>query len=271
MSLYIDYPRLAESNQIDKTIYNSLVSAKWSLVLLFLVAGPVSSIVPLAALFIRTLIPDVYVRRFLGWVMIIWTYFNGMSPWMLLFLNIEFTREFLRFGVPYLMIKFSSVNPRDPIAETLARRLFRILRVITRQSAVISMQQIMLVGIGYGQGDQSEGFSEDERQKFQKFFQDFSQTSFIYEPDTSSFTIFFPSFIVRFSHQGLQLTSDDALKLIRRKEVKSKEEDDKCPICHDKYADLSIELKCKHRYCHKCIFSWLNQQYTCPMCRSTVN
>lgn len=269
MSLYIDYPRFSESNQIDKTIYNSIISAKWSLVLLFLVTGPISSFVPLTVLFIRTLIPDIYVRRILGWIMVLWTFFNGMSPWMLLFLNIEITREFLRFGVPYLLVKASTVVPDDPISETVARRLFKALRVVTQQNAIITFQQVMLSGIGYGQGDKSEAFTPEEKQKFLKFFQEFSKTSFIYESDTNSITIFFPSFIIRFTHHGLQLTSDDALTLIRRD--KDQKEEDDCPICHEKYSELSVKLKCNHRYCHKCIFNWLNQQYTCPLCRTTVN
>ncbi|CAN5664046.1 hypothetical protein BH23THE1_BH23THE1_28360 [soil metagenome] len=266
MSSYIDYHHLTESNQIDNFIYRSLISAKWSLIFLCFMTGPISYIVPLSGLFIRTFIPDVYFRRIIGWGLVIWTYLNGMNSWGFLLLMGEILREFLRFGVPYIMERLGSEIPDDPTSETTARKLFRIIKVITQQTATASFQQVMLVGISHAQGDQSEKFSEDEKKKFQKFFKDFSKTSFIYDSDTSSITIFFPSFIIRFNNQGLQLTSDDAMKLIRQ----SDPTDDVCPICHEHYSDFSVELKCKHRYCRKCIFTWLNQQYTCPMCRSIV-
>lgn len=265
MSLYTDYFQLAESNQLDKVIYNSFIYARLSLVFLFLIDGPIFSVVPLMALFVRTFIPDVYVRRTIGWILILWCYYNQMYSWSALLFSIESMRELFRFGIPYLMTKTSINLPDDPAVETLIRRLFKILRLIGHQSASLSMQQLIITIMCFTQGDGSERFDPHEKEKFRKFFRDFSQTSFIYEPDTSSITIFFPSFIIRFSHKGLQLTSDD-LKLIRG----GSKGEEICPICHDQYSDLSIKLKCSHRYCHKCIFNWLNQEYICPMCRTTI-
>jgi hypothetical protein len=268
MSLYIDYSYLAECNLIDKFIYKTLTHTIWSLILLVLIDGPILSSIPIIVLFTRTIIFNVNIRRVLGWTMIVWTYFNRMNSWLILFIIIEFIREFIFFGLPYLMIKLSTITLDYPCGETMARRLFKIIKVITQQPIFISIQQLMSIIIAYKQEDESERFNEEEKKKFQKFFRDFYQTSFLYEPNISSITIFFPSFIIRFSHEDLQLTTADAMKLIGKNDIK---DEDICPICHDKYTDISIELECKHRYCHKCIFSWLNQQYTCPMCRSTVD
>lgn len=265
MSLYLNYNDLSESNQLDILIYNSPILARWSLIILLLMYGPNAFILSYLILFTRTIITDVYIRRIIGWTVAFWNFLNGFYAWMYIYLGIEIIREFLRFGVPYLLNRVNIST--DPIAETLARRVFRILRVLSQQHPMLSCQHLLLALTGYSQKDVSEAFNEEEKKKLQKFFRDFSKTSFIYESDTSAFTIFFPSFIIRFSHQGMQITTDEAIKLIQGKEIN----DDVCPICQDKYADLSIELKCKHRYCHKCIFSWLNQQYTCPTCRNEVH
>ena len=264
MSLYIDYQRLSESNQLDKLIYNYISSANCSLMILLLMYGPTSLCVSIMVLYIRKLVDDVYIRRALGWGMVCWTLYYGIYVWMYIYIIIELGREFMRFGIPYLMNKFNI--PNDPILETVFRRLLKIIRVIPQQPTIISTQQIMLLVTNYSQGDTSEAFSNDERLKFKKLFTEFQKTSFIYESDTRSLTIIFPTFIIRFSNQGLQITSDDAMKLIRGEELT----DQNCSICQDKYADLSIELKCGHKYCHKCIFSWLHTQLTCPNCRADV-
>ena len=266
MSLYIDYHKLSESNQLDKLIYNYILLAKCPLIILLLMHGPTSFCVSLMVLYIRKLVDDVYVRRILGWGMVCWTLYYGTYAWMYIYIIIELIREFIRFGIPYLMHKFGNNLPSDPILETVVRRLFKVIKVIPRQSTVISTQQIMLIVTSYSQGDTSEAFDNDEKSKFVKLFTDFKDTSFIYEQDTGSLCIFFPTFIVRFGNNGLQITSDDAMKLIRGEEIK---EGETCPVCQDNYADLSIELKCGHKYCHKCIFSWLHQ-YSCPSCRAEI-
>lgn len=266
MSLYIDYQQFSESNQLDKLIYNYILLAKCPLIILLLMYGPTSFAISLMVLYIRRLVDDVYVRRVLGWGMVCWTLYYGIYAWMYIYVIIELIREFIRFGVPYLMNKFSNNIPSDPILETVFRRLFKVLRMVTRQSAIISTQQIMLIVTSFSQGDISEAFSEEDKTKFKKFFTEFKETSFIYESDNGNLCIFFPTFIVRFSNQGVQITSDDAMKLIRGQDI----EDDSCPICQDKYSDLSIQLKCGHKYCHKCIFSWFNHQYNCPSCRAEI-
>lgn len=47
---------------------------------------------------------------------------------------------------------------------------------------------------------------------------------------------------------------------------------DCCPICQENYKkdDLITKLdKCDHRYHSECLFTWLKEEDTCPMCRST--
>lgn len=267
MSLYVDYYQLAESNQLDKIVYNSPFLVKWSLIILSLMHGPNAFLFCYMILFARTVIVDVYIRRSLGWGLVLWSLFNGAYAWMYIYLAIELIREFLRFGLPYILLKMGNDIQTDPVTETLARRIFRILKVISQQHPLLSGQQLLVILTGYHQADQSEALNEEEKKKFQKFFRDFPKTCFIYENDNNALTIMFPSFIIRFSHQGIQITSDDAMKLIRGDEVK----DDICSICRDKCDTLSIELKCKHIFCQKCIFHWLSLQYSCPSCRAEVN
>jgi hypothetical protein len=185
---------------------------------------------------------------------------------MYVYLGIELVREFLRFGIPYLMNTVDINLPNDPIAETLIRRIFRIFKVITQQQPSITCQQLLLALIAYHQKDSSEAFNEDDKNKLIKCFKEFHNTAFVYESDTGALTIFFPSFIIRFSNQGLQVTSDDAIKLI-----KNNESNEVCSICLNNCDKLSIKLKCGHLFCQKCIFPWLNLQYVCPNCRAVVH
>jgi hypothetical protein len=260
--LYINYNQLSESNQLDILFYHILI--RWQLIMLFLMYGSNILIMSLAVLAIRTLTPDVYIRRSLGWVMVLLTFFNGVYVWTYIFLIIEGIREFTRFGIPYLINRLGNNISHDPIGETFMKRIFRIIKITSQQHLFITSQQIMLALMSYSQGDASEGLSEEEQRKFKNFFVDFRETSFIYEFETSALCVFFPSFIIRFSQQGIQITSDEAMKLIRG-------DDDNCPICMEKFADLSIELKCGHKFCHKCIFMWLSANYSCPLCRAEIH
>lgn len=266
MSLYLTYNQLSESKELDKLVYNSPVLAKWSLMILFMMHGPTAFLLCYSLLFARTVIHDTYIRRLLGWGMIIWTFFNGNYAWMYIYLTIEITREFLRFGIPYLLTNCDMNIGSEPISETLIRRLFRTLKVVTQQHPLLTCQQLLIMVTAFHQKDQTEPFSNDEKGKFSKFFKDFNKSSFMYDSETGSLTIFFPSFIIRFSNQGIQITDDEAMKIICGQDIK----EDKCPICMDRFGDISIELKCGHPYCYRCISSWMNQQYTCPICRKEI-
>ena len=46
-------------------------------------------------------------------------------------------------------------------------------------------------------------------------------------------------------------------------------DDDICPICYDNNVDYIAE-KCNHKFCKKCIDSWLRKNHTCPMCRACL-
>lgn len=44
-----------------------------------------------------------------------------------------------------------------------------------------------------------------------------------------------------------------------------------CAICLDKKVSLFSCLPCKHQFCDSCIFKWLEEHKTCPLCRQPVN
>jgi hypothetical protein len=39
-----------------------------------------------------------------------------------------------------------------------------------------------------------------------------------------------------------------------------------CPICYDKQHDTCV-YPCMHSFCKSCISTWMNNNFTCPMCR----
>ncbi len=47
------------------------------------------------------------------------------------------------------------------------------------------------------------------------------------------------------------------------------EEDIECPICYDKFKK-GLELRCGHKYCKKCIKTWLKTNNNCPYCKCSV-
>ncbi|XP_068249912.1 E3 ubiquitin-protein ligase RNFT1-like isoform X2 [Palaemon carinicauda] len=42
-----------------------------------------------------------------------------------------------------------------------------------------------------------------------------------------------------------------------------------CPICHDDF-QVPTMLQCNHIFCEQCVVKWLDQEPTCPMCRTQV-
>ena len=40
-----------------------------------------------------------------------------------------------------------------------------------------------------------------------------------------------------------------------------------CAICLDKKNSTFAVIPCNHEFCDKCIFNWLEQHQTCPLCR----
>lgn len=47
---------------------------------------------------------------------------------------------------------------------------------------------------------------------------------------------------------------------------------DICPICIDPFVprQLSLTLHCNHKFHTTCILDWLNQELSCPMCRTPI-
>jgi len=45
-----------------------------------------------------------------------------------------------------------------------------------------------------------------------------------------------------------------------------------CYICLEVYCldDKIVQLPCKHIFCRECIFKWLKENVTCPLCRNDV-
>ena len=44
-----------------------------------------------------------------------------------------------------------------------------------------------------------------------------------------------------------------------------------CAICLDKKCTTFACIPCKHEFCDKCIFEWLEKNQTCPLCRCKVD
>ena len=47
--------------------------------------------------------------------------------------------------------------------------------------------------------------------------------------------------------------------------------DDCCSICLDNKTTIFSVIPCGHEFCDSCIFEWLEQHKTCPLCRCNVN
>jgi hypothetical protein len=267
--VYTSYSHLIESNLLDKIIFWSCLQTKWFSLGLFLISC-VQGIIPAAIcfgiFFLRTTIDSVIVRRILAWITILWAYSNKLWFWVVTLLLLEIFREGLRYGLPYFFQKISNQIPTNPPVETFIHRLFRLARTARNHYAQLNLQQLARAVEAYQRGDVQEPFTAEEKQTLRRFFQDFEQTSFIIDQNQYTITIFFPTLMVRFSSNGIQYTGDGQTKLIRIDSTH-----DNCPICHNQFNEFIIELKCKHRFCHSCIFEWFNHQYNCPMCRRVVN
>ncbi|PHU03924.1 hypothetical protein BC332_29175 [Capsicum chinense] len=50
-------------------------------------------------------------------------------------------------------------------------------------------------------------------------------------------------------------------------------EDDICPICLEKFSEesmVAVTTPCSHIFHRSCVFSWLSENSSCPMCRRKV-
>ena len=266
MLIFKDYASLIDSPLFDQYIISIGRNSYVVLPLLLLLGGPLESLVPIISLMLGPYIPDPIVKRIFNWLVIFWVWSLNVWSWMIILIFIECMYNILRFGIPYLLDKASTRLTPDPSVETLFRRLCRLLRRANRRDVTILFELYSNV-ISYGQRDISEAFDDNERQKFRKFFTDFSQTCFIIDDERHSITIFFPSFVIRASPQGVQITSDEAVKLIRS----SEKTEEICAIYREELGDITVKLKCNHQYCLNCIFNWLNQRYVCPLCQTEIN
>ena len=54
----------------------------------------------------------------------------------------------------------------------------------------------------------------------------------------------------------------------KSKEIKSfKIRMENCAICMNDYEDQLALNPCRHKFCKKCIMTWLEKNPTCPLCR----
>lgn len=54
-------------------------------------------------------------------------------------------------------------------------------------------------------------------------------------------------------------------------DLKGKMEDDTCPICMEESCDRVVMDCCSASYCSDCVFTWVNEEGTCPNCRAEAN
>lgn len=272
MEIYTSYYHFIDSTLIDKFIVGLIYNSWLAFLLIAFIDSSLLSFPLILFIFIRPYIKYVYLRKLLTWSTIIWCFMSELWVWMSFLISIEILREFIKYILPYCLRKIGAQigQESDPVAETLFRRMSRVLRKFKNQSLLLTLQEISSAVYSYNQNDISEGFTPDEKLKFRKFFQEFVKTCIIIDKDNKNYyesiTLFFPSFVMRFSHNGFQLTTDEAAKLLRGKDVPS----DDCPICKSSFSDPSVQLKCNHIFCMNCIFTWLDQQYTCPNCRNVI-
>lgn len=275
MIIYKNYRELIESPIIDEYVLSVGKNSYISVILLLLLGGPFGSIFPIISLLIRPYIIDPRIRRAFIWFVIFWMWMAGNWAWITILLTIESVREALRFGVPRLLDNVSKHIEITPSSETMLRRIYRLLREINRRDINSIIFELSHDIIFYSRGDSSEAFDENEKHKFYKFFTDFSKTCFIID-EKQSITIFFPSFVIRISATGMQITNDESIQLIRYPdgEICRKllpDSNETCAICREDISNIAVKLKCSHKYCLNCIFTWLNRQYTCPVCRGEIS
>ncbi len=67
--------------------------------------------------------------------------------------------------------------------------------------------------------------------------------------------------------------SQKALQALSRRIVKQTgEKATECPVCLDdtKVGDMVVALLCKHLFHYDCIYPWLKECCTCPVCRTPL-
>lgn len=258
------YQQLAYSNLLDKVVYDMLISSRagtWVFIFaLFQVAT--GSIIPMISLYVRDKIQDFNTRMLFVWSSIAYTFIFGQYYWMLLFVGIELIRLFIMFGLLPGLKYIGQHIPHDAIGETALSRCFGAIKNARHNGPAATLFEIAQIHLRFQQGDNSEPWTESQRACLRKFFTEFEQTYF--DIDTDHYTIFFPTFVIHVNSSGLHLTTDGAIIL------NTQAQNQLCAICREHTPNYNAQLRCGHEYCLKCIYEWLNHEYTCPMCRAQV-
>lgn len=212
------------------------------------------------AIYIRTLIPIVELRRCISYIFMIIMFFWSW-PLAINFLLTEILRECFIRGVPKGIQLFGEKVPRNNVAETCFKRIVICIREVRLHEPLIIINALFRIHYAYQQQDGSEPFTSDEQARFKKFFEEFDRSYFVFNDRTAA--IFFPTFIIYFGSK-LVLTNDKSMSI--NKECR----EDNCRVCLQTFEKVQIKLNCGHLYCFKCIFKWLEENYNCPLCRSIV-
>ena len=261
MLIFGSYQELLESNIVDRHLFQLFVSRQALLTIVSLLCyyQNLFILIPFLTLYLKSKIHSFTFRRLLTAAGILVCWYFGSFWWILLL--IEVLRSLVQFGFPFFLRRVSEEMPRDAVGETALKRAVELLRRARTQAPLLSWFQWQEIYSAYTRKDDSDPFTEEERQKCLKFFREFERSCLVV--DSSEITLFLPSFVLRSGREGIHLTSDEAIRLIRGSE-------EICPICLENMSRAAIELNCGHHYCLKCIFEWLNQQYSCPLCRREV-
>merc|ERR1712141_440719 len=65
------------------------------------------------------------------------------------------------------------------------------------------------------------------------------------------------------------LAQDRKISILKGDNQQLLEEELKCCICMDVYIHATA-LDCGHMFCSKCIEDWMQNQHSCPQCRTKV-
>jgi hypothetical protein len=262
MAVYKNYFELIQSNLFDAFVYDFFVTPQSGILifLLMLFQGPLFSFIPLISLFLRSKLESFSMRILFSWGTIVYTFLFGQSYWCFLLFSIELLRIFLLVG---LMPIFQNIHiPNDNIGETALKRIVDLIKNARNEDPYQTILKLIRIQMQYRQGDDSDPFTENDIAIIKKFFQDFAESCFLFESNT--FTVFFPTFVIHRNSSGLKITSDKAIQL-------NLHPDTTCAICRESIQSYGVILRCQHEYCLNCIYSWLNQEYTCPLCRKIID
>lgn len=266
MTLYKNYKSIVDSSILDESVFFLGKKAISGLLVIILLSGPFASILPLAILSLNPHIGDHRVRMALNWASVIKCVISGNWLWVFIVTFIEVLRIMFRYIIPLTIRALTKKVKRNARSETFFKKLVKQVMVAKRQNAATNLSQLFSSITRFVSKDESEPFAEEEFQKFKKFFLEFENSIFILNKTSKSLTMFFPTFIFRVSNKGFLLTSDNTMKLIKE----PSKEDEICAICREKIGDVKIKLICSHTYCTNCIFTWLNQEQKCPICRNEI-